>query len=107
MCKRCKHLFFLKKFKKKLLFSFLFPLYLCLVFQSVSIVFFFSFFFFQLEGKHFKQKIAGERKMLEQMAREYNLKKNGKQQNVLKDHDRLTQSPVREQEVPAKVDQGL
>lgn len=41
------------------------------------------------------------------MAREYNFKKNGKQQNVLKDHDRLTQSPVREQEVPAKVDQGL
>ena len=69
--------------------------------------FFFLSFFFQLEWKHFKQKIAGERKMLEQMAREYNFKKNGKQQNVLKDHDRLTQSPVREQEVPAKVDQGL
>ena len=36
------------------------------------------------------------------MAREYNFKKNGKQQNVLKDHDHVTQSPVREQEVPAK-----
>ena len=74
---------------------FLFPLYLCLVFFS------------QLEEEQFKQKIAGERKMLEQMAREYNFKNRGKLHNVHKDHERMTQSPVREQEVPAKVDQGL
>ena len=61
----------------------------------------------QLEGEQFKQKIAGERKMLAQMAREYNFKDHGKQHNVHKDHERMTQSPVREQEVPAKVDQGL
>ena len=41
------------------------------------------------------------------MAREYNFKDHGKQHNVHKDHERMTQSPVREQEVPAKVDQGL
>ena len=66
-----------------------------------------SFFFFQLEEEQFKQKIAGERKMLEQMAREYKFNKRGKQHSVHKDHERMTQSPVREQEVPAKVDQGL
>ena len=37
------------------------------------------------------------------MAREY----NAKQHNVHKDRERMTQSSVREQEVPAKVDQGL
>ena len=41
------------------------------------------------------------------MAREYNFKNRGKQRSVHKDHERMTQSPVREQEVPAKVDQGL
>ena len=66
-----------------------------------------SFFFSQLEDEQFKQRIAAERKMLEQMAREYNFKYHGKQHNVHKDHERMTQSPVREQEVPAKVDQGL
>ena len=68
---------------------------------------FFFFFFFQREGEQFKQRIAGERKMLEQMAREYKFNKRGKQHNVHKDHEHMTQSPVREQEVPAKVDQGL
>ena len=63
----------------------------------------FFFFFFQLEGEQFKQRIAFERKMLERMAREY----NAKQHSVHKDRERMTQSPVREQEVPAKVDQGL
>ena len=67
----------------------------------------FFFFFFQREGEQFKQRIAGERKMLEQMAREYKFNKRGKQHNVHKDHEHMTQSPVREQEVPAKVDQGL
>ena len=41
------------------------------------------------------------------MAREYNFKDRGKQHNVHKDRERMTQSPGREQEVPAKVDQGL
>ena len=41
------------------------------------------------------------------MAREYNFKNRGKQHNVHKDHEHMTQSPVREQEVPPKVDQGL
>ena len=86
------------KLFKKTTVCFLFPLYLCLVLLS---------FFFQLEGEQFKQKIFGERKMLEQMAQEYNFNKPGKQHNVHKDHERKTQSPVREQEVPAKVDQGL
>ena len=67
----------------------------------------FIIFFFQLEGEQFKRKIAGERKMLEQMKREYKFNKRGKQHNVHKDQERMTQSPVREQEVPAKVDQGL
>ena len=41
------------------------------------------------------------------MKREYKFNKRGKQHNVHKDHERMTQSPVRKQEVPAKVDQGL
>ena len=41
------------------------------------------------------------------MKREYKFNKRGKQHNVHKDHERMTQRPVREQEVPAKVDQGL
>ena len=69
--------------------------------------FLFLFFFLQLKEEQFKQKIAGERKMLERMSQEYNVNKRGKQHSVHKDHKRMTQSPVREQEVPAKVDQGL